>query len=156
MTVEQLDDKSFFKSVGDSSNSVALIIKHLNGNLLSRFSDFLTSDGEKEWRNRDSEFELENISRDKLMAEWDKAWQVLQDSVYNLSGQDMKRTVTIRGVSFTVEEALARSLAHLSYHVGQIVFLGKWFRGNQWHYLSIAPGQSSSYNKNPSREKGFR
>jgi Protein of unknown function (DUF1572) len=155
-TVRQISDDDFFRIVANNSNSIAIIIKHLSGNLLSRFTDFLTSDGEKEWRNRDAEFEGDNISRPRLMDMWRQAWQVLEKAVFDLSDPDMKKTVTIRGVEFTVAEALARSLAHFSYHTGQIVFMGKIFQGKNWQYLSIAPGQSKAYNNNPIREKGFR
>jgi len=155
-TVDQLDDNEIFKVPGTNSNSIAVIIKHLSGNLLSRFTDFLSSDGEKDWREREAEFEPGELSRIELIDNWQKTWSVLQEAVLSLTEQDMQKTVIIRGVEFTVQGALVRSLAHFSYHVRQIVYLGKLFREDKWQYLSIAPGQSEAYNKNPNREKGFR
>jgi len=152
--VEQVSDEDFFKQFGAQDNSIAIIVKHISGNLLSRFTDFLTTDGEKEWRNRESEFQVSEITKAELMEMWKRAWQVLEEAVFSLNPEDMKKMVTIRGVAFTVEEALARSLAHFSYHVGQITYLAKHFAGDNWKYLSIPPGGSSAYNQNPSREKG--
>jgi len=153
--VEQVQEEDFFKRVGEPGNSIAVIIKHLSGNFASRFTDFLTTDGEKEWRNRDSEFQVDKATKTDLMATWSKSWTMLEKAVFSLNRKDMNKTVTIRGVPFTVEEALARSLAHFSYHVGQIVFLAKYFTGKNWNYLSIPPGESGKYNKNPNKEKGF-
>ncbi len=150
----QVSDKNFFLSLNDQSNSIAIIIKHLTGNFLSRFTDFLTTDGEKEWRHREREFQMEEQDRQTIMKNWEHAWQVMQTAVFNLQPEDMHKTVTIRGVSFTVEEALARSLAHFSYHVGQIVYLAKYFAGETWEYLTIPPGGSEAYNQNPTKEKG--
>ncbi len=152
--VAQVTDEEFFQSVGATDNAIATLVKHLGGNLTSRFTDFLTSDGEKPWRNREGEFQVADMSREAVMAIWQKGWGILETNVFALTDADMKRTVTIRGVEFTVEEALARSLGHLSYHVGQIVFLAKMFRGKDWRYLSIPPGQSDAYNQNPTMEKG--
>ena len=154
-TIAQISDEEFFKIVGDEGNSVAVILKHLSGNLTSRFTDFLDSDGEKPWRNRDMEFDVSSMSKTRLMEDWNKAWSVLEEAVFNLNADDMNRIVTIRAVEFTVEEALARSLAHFAYHVGQIVFMGKLFKGSKWQYLSIAPGKSNDYNRNPTKEKGI-
>ncbi|RMF60983.1 MAG: DUF1572 domain-containing protein [Calditrichaeota bacterium] len=152
--IAQVPDEALFNTLSPNGNSIAIIWKHLSGNFRSRFTDFLTSDGEKEWRNRDSEFIADqSLQKSDLKDMWDNAWQILEESVFSLSSKDMKRQVTIRGVTFTVEEALARSLAHFSYHVGQIVFLAKYFTGDQWKYLSIPPGKSDEYNQNPNREK---
>ncbi len=152
--VAQVSDEDFFRQIGETSNSIAIIVKHLAGNLLSRFTDFLTTDGEKEWRQREAEFDASGASRAELMDLWQRAWKVLENNVFSLSPEDMSRTVTIRGVAFTVEEALARSLAHFSYHVGQIVYLAKHFAGDRWQYLTIPPGKSTEYNQNPTMEKG--
>ena len=153
-TIAQISEEEFFKTVGEEDNSVAVILKHLTGNLASRFTDFLDSDGEKSWRNRDTEFDVSGMDKAELMDSWNKAWSVLEDAVFTLNTDDMKRKVTIRSVEFTVEEALARSLAHFSYHVGQIVFMGKLFKGGKWQFLSIAPGKIKEYNHNPTKEKG--
>jgi len=154
-SVKQVSEEDFFKQPDKHDNSIAVIVKHLSGNLKSRFTDFLTTDGEKEWRDRDTEFDADKITKADLMLKWYEAWDVLEKAVFSLSPKDMKKTVIIRGVQFTVEEALARSLSHFSYHVGQITYLAKHFAGENWKYLSIPPGESSNYNKNPSKEKGI-
>lgn len=153
-TLEQLSDDAIFHEIDGTNNSVATIVYHLSGNFRSRFTDFLTTDGEKPWRDRDSEFEIGNLSRAELSEKWSAAWSVLESSVRGLGPQDMERVVKIRGVELTVEEALARSLAHFAYHVGQVVLLAKHFQGAEWRYLSIAPGKSAEYNQNPTLEKG--
>ena len=135
------------------ANSIAMIVWHIAGNLESRFTDFLTTDGEKLWRNRDSEFEPRTPSRAEIEEKWDRGWQVLFGSLQALSDDDLSGSVIIRGVSMGVDEALLRSLAHASYHVGQIVYLGKCFRGDTWESLSIPPGKSEEYNANPVFEK---
>ncbi len=151
--IEQVSDEDLFREIGETSNSIATIVNHLAGNLLSRFTDFLTSDGEKPWRDRESEFHVGELDRAALMEKWGRAWKVLEENVFSLGAADMRQTVTIRGVSFTVEEALARSLAHFSYHVGQVVYLAKYFSGEKWQYLTIPPGKSAEYNRNPTKEK---
>lgn len=151
--VEQVSEKDMFKRTGENDNSIAILLKHISGNFLSRFTDFLTSDGEKVWRDRESEFDVSKTTRAELVETWDNAWSVLESSVFSLSREDMDRTVTIRGVQFTVEEALARSLSAFSFHVGQIIYLAKHFAGKKWRYLSIPPGGTAEYNKNPTRER---
>ena len=151
--VKQVSEEDLFRPLGEQSNSIAVVLKHLSGNFRSRFTDFLTTDGEKPWRDRESEFQVENTTKAELLEAWEQAWQVLQDAVFRLEPDDMSKTVTIRGVTFTVEEALARALAHFSYHVGQIVYLAKHFAGTNWQYLSIAPGESDQYNQNPTKER---
>jgi len=153
--IEQVSEDDMFKQVDEQGNSIAVLVKHLAGNLRSRFTDFLTTDGEKEWRDRESEFDVGQMTKVDLMQTWSDSWNILTDSVFPLSPDDMSKTVTIRGVPFTVEEALARSLSHFSYHVGQIVYLARSLRGKDWKYLSIPPGGSSTYNQNPTLEKGF-
>ena len=152
-SLKQLSDEEFFKQLSPSSNSVAIIMKHLSGNWTSRFTDFLTTDGEKPWRNRETEFDVTGLSRAELMDKWDKAWELLNESVFSLTKDDLQKTITIRGVSLTVEDALMRSITHFSHHVGEIVFLAKYLKGDDWKYLSIAPGGSDAYNKNPTLEK---
>jgi len=141
--INQLPDAQLAEAAG-SSNSIATIVWHVAGNLASRFTDFLTSDGEKPWRDRDSEFLARHVNRVELQAKWEGGWRVLFAALSALSDPDLAKTVTIRGQPHTVAEALHRSLAHTSYHVGQIVFVAKALRGADWRYLSIPPGQSSS------------
>jgi len=132
-----------------SENSVAMIVWHMSGNFKSRFTDFLTSDGEKPDRNRESEFAPRNVSGEELMRKWNEGWEVLFGALSGLDDGDLARSVTIRGLSLTVLAALHRSLAHASYHVGQIVFLGKMLRGPDWRFLTIPPGLSEQVNRNP-------
>ena len=153
-SIEQVSEEDVFKKLGEQGNSIAVILKHISGNLLSRFTDFLTTDGEKEWRDRESEFHVGKTTKAELLEIWSNSWNVLEDSVFSLCPEDMNKIVTIRGAQFTVEEALARSLSHFSCHVGQIMYLGKHFAGKNWQYLTIRPGESSQYNKNPTKEKG--
>jgi hypothetical protein len=137
-----------------SANSIATLAWHVSGNLKSRFTDFLTSDGEKPWRDRESEFQPRHVTRDELLQQWEEGWRALFGALGELVDRDLSRSVTIRGFPLTVAEALHRSLAHVSYHVGQIVFIAKVIRGADWEYLSIPPGESSDYNEDPTREKG--
>ena len=149
----QLDDASLTRVVGPASNSIAAIVCHLAGNFTSRFTDFLTADGEKPWRDREAEFFDPATSRAELMARWDAGWRVFFAAVEPLTDADFGRTVTIRGQALTVHDALHRSLAHTAYHVGQVVFLAKLIRGAGWTYLSIPPGQSAAYNQNPTLDR---
>ena len=134
-------------------NSIAVICWHVAGNLQSRFSDFLATDGEKPWRRREEEFEPRAVGRAELLAKWDQGWRVLLGTLAGLSEDDLTRTVTIRRQPLLVHEALHRSLAHVSYHVGQIVYVARALRGAEWRFLSIPPGGSDAYNANPTREK---
>ncbi|MCZ0935419.1 MAG: DUF1572 family protein [Gemmatimonadetes bacterium] len=135
--------------------SIATIVWHVAGNLESRFTDFLTTDGEKPWRDRESEFEPREVSPDDVAAKWDRGWGVLFDTLSQLTDDDLTSEVTVRRVPHRVDEALLRSLAHAAYHVGQVVYLAKSFRGGDWDYLSIPPGQSEAYNENPTLEKSL-
>lgn len=137
----------------EDGNSIAIIVWHVSGNLESKFTDLLTTDGEKPWRNRDSEFEPRDASPAEVAEKWERGWRVLFGALAELTDDDLAAPVAIRGVPFRVDEALLRSLAHLAYHVGQIVLLAKSFRGDGWEYLSIPPGQSEAYNANPVLEK---
>lgn len=151
--IAQLPDDALAAVASESSNSIAIICQHVSGNLRSRFTDFLTSDGEKPWRHRDEEFVPVTNGRDELMARWSAGWNVLLSTLDSLSEADLSRTVTIRLQPVTVTEALLRALAHVSYHVGQIVFIAKAARGSAWDSLSIPPGQSETYNAAPDRER---
>ena len=138
---------------GEDDNSVAILVWHVAGNLESKFTDLLTTDGEKPWRDRDSEFEPRDVSPAEVTEKWERGWRVLFGALADLSDDDLAAPITIRGVPFRVDEALLRSLAHLAYHVGQIVLLARSFRGEDWEYLSIPPGRSEAYNANPVLEK---
>lgn len=144
--IEQVTDEEFFAVIDAESNSIAVIVKHIAGNLHSRWRDFLTSDGEKADRHRDTEFELTNDSRESLMQFWESGWRTLFDSVEPLTESDMATTVTIRGEPHTVVEALNRQLTHYSYHVGQIVFLAKHLKSSEWRNLSVPRNRSAAFN----------
>ena len=143
--MEQLTDDQFFAVASPESNSVAVIVKHVAGNMRSRFTDFLTSDGEKPDRNRDSEFVIDNTRAD-LMRAWEQGWQLVLDTVKSLGPDDLARTVTIRGEPHSVLQAINRQIGHTAQHVGQIVFLAKHWKGPDWKTLSIPKGQSEQFN----------
>jgi uncharacterized damage-inducible protein DinB len=147
--IDQLDEADLSADGPNGGNSIAVICWHVAGNLRSRFTDFLTTDGEKPWREREEEFRQRRVTRSELREKWEQGWSALLGTLDVLSDADLGRTVTIRDQPLRVDEALHRSLAHLTYHVGQIVYLAKSFRGKEWRYLSIAPGQSDTYRKNP-------
>lgn len=140
------DDEKLFWQYDEESNSIATIVKHMWGNMLSRWTDFLTSDGEKEWRNRDVEFENDVQTREELLQRWNEGWTCLFDALKSLTPTDLDRVIYIRNEGHTVTEAINRQLAHYPYHVGQIVFLGKMIVGKSWKSLSIPKGNSTSYN----------
>lgn len=133
-------------------NSLTTIAWHIAGNLRSRFSGFLTEDGEKPWRNRDDEFAPRRVSRAALDEHWRAGWATLYDALMPLTDGDLHGTVSIRGQALSVHDALHRSLAHVSYHVGQIVYVAHAHRGPEWEYLSIPPGRSAEYNQSPTLE----
>lgn len=149
----QVPDEALSEPGPSGGNSLAVICWHLSGNLKSRFTDFLTSDGEKPWRKREEEFAARSVSRAELMEKWNVGWQVLLETLRALADPDLEKTVLIRGQPLLVHEALHRSLAHASYHVGQIVYLAHVTRGAGWQYLSIPPGGSAAYDANPRYEK---
>jgi len=151
--VAQLSDEQLHEERGATGNTITTLVWHVAGNLESRFTDFLDSDGEKVWRDRESEFVKRIVARAEVTAKWEKGWNVLFAALDELDDERLLATVTIRGVALSVLEALHRSLGHASYHVGQIVFLAKSLRGEDWDYLSIPPGGSAAYNRNPVREK---
>ena len=145
--ISQLSDHELFHQLDPESNSVAVIMKHIAGNIGSRLSDFLTTDGEKPDRHRDQEFEISPATtRAQLMQMWEAAWQIAFDTFASLQPAALERRVTIRGEPYTAFQALHRAVAHYAYHVGQIVFLAKHFRGAEWKTLSIARGESEQFN----------
>jgi len=145
--LEQVTDEQFFATLDAESNSIAVIVKHLSGNLRSRWTDFLTSDGEKPDRDRDAEFEVqESATRSELMAAWELGWSRALDAMKTLRPEDLTRIVHIRGEPHTVTKAIMRQLTHGSYHVGQIVFLAKHFASGSWHTLTIPRGKPREHN----------
>ncbi|MBI3822279.1 MAG: DUF1572 family protein [Planctomycetes bacterium] len=144
----QLDSDDFFRKPGKHSNSVGIIVKHLAGNLKSRWTDFLTGDGDKPERDRDAEFILgPDDTRSKLLADWGQAWSVLLASLASLEESDWTRSVRIRGEEHSVMQAIHRSLTHTAYHVGQIVYLARLLKTDGWNWLTIPPGQSKQFGK---------
>jgi Protein of unknown function (DUF1572) len=145
--IEQLSDEQFFAVLDAESNSVAILVKHMAGNLRSRFTDFLTSDGEKPDRNRDQEFVIAvGASRVEIMQAWEQNWQLVLDTVKSLSPDDLMREVTIRHEPHSVLQAITRQIAHHASHAGQIILLAKHWKGAEWKTLSIARGQSEQVN----------
>jgi hypothetical protein len=143
----QLRDDELFLQLDPESNSAAVLMKHISGNIRSRLTHFLTADGEKPDRHRDQEFEIAaSTTRAQLMEMWEAAWKVAFDTIASLNPADLERTVTIRGEPLTALQAVHRAVAHYAYHVGQIVFLAKHIRGAEWKTLSIARGQSEQFN----------
>lgn len=145
-TFAQIPDDKLFWQFNEDSNSIAVIVKHLWGNMLSRWSDFLTSDGEKEWRNRDNEFENDMNSKQQMLDRWNEAWSVLFDTLKSLNEDDLDKIIYIRNQGHTVLEAINRQLAHYPYHIGQIVYIGKMC-ADQWNSLSIPKGNSEKFNQ---------
>jgi uncharacterized damage-inducible protein DinB len=150
--IDQLGDVDLSREGASGGNSIAVLCWHISGNLKSRFTDFLTTDGEKPWRDREEEFRARAVTRSELLEKWNDGWTVLLDALSRLRVDDLGKTVTVRNQPLIVHEALHRSLAHTAYHVGQIVYIAKEFRGGAWNYLSIPPGQSAAYNQAPKYE----
>ncbi len=142
----QITNADLFFSTGET-NSIAVQVKHLSGNMLSRWTDFLTSDGEKSWRDRDGEFTADYQNRKDMMEAWDKGWACLLDSMHTLKPEDLEKAVFIRNEGHSVIEAIHRQMAHYAYHVGQIVHIAKQLAGENWKTLSIAKGGSTQFNK---------
>ncbi len=149
----QVSDKDLNRKSGEEENSIAIIVAHVAGNFRSRFTDFLTTDGEKPWRHRETEFEEKGLDREALLAVWEEGWKVLFNTLEDLSESDVEKRITIRQQPLTVGEALTRSVCHTAYHTGQIVQLARSFAGKKWTSLSIPRGQSASYNQNPTHER---
>jgi len=145
--IEQVGEEEFFALVDAEANSIAVIVKHIAGNALSRWTDFLTSDGEKDFRNRDIEFELIDDTRESLMEFWERGWLALFDNLEPLTVDDFSRTITIRGEPHTVVEAVNRQMTHYAYHIGQIVLLAKHFKSAEWKTLSVPKNKSAEFNQ---------
>lgn len=145
--IEQVSDEQFVAVIDAESNSIAVIVKHIAGNLHSRWKDFLTTDGEKPGRDRDMEFEMIDDSRESLMEFWDTGWKTLFEAIGPLTEADFSTTITIRGEPHSVVEAINRQLTHYSYHIGQIVFLAKHLKSSDWKTLSIPRNRSSEFNQ---------
>jgi len=156
-TFETLSFNELQKEFVEDSNSISIIVKHTVGNMLSRWTNFLKEDGEKEWRHRDSEFEDSYTSKEELIENWNKGWVCLFEAITPLNESNLEDIIYIRNQGHLVSEAINRQLAHYAYHVGQIVFLGKLLKEGKWESLSIAKDNSLEYNKNKfSKEKGRR
>ena len=152
--IAQLKDEELFITLDPEANSVAVIMKHISGNMRSRFTDFLTTDGEKPDRQRDQEFEMNaDATRAEVLRRWEEGWTCVFSAIEALKPKDVMRTVTIRGEPHTVLQALNRQVAHYAYHIGQIVFLAKHFRSGDWKSLSIPRGKSEDYNRKPLSER---
>jgi Protein of unknown function (DUF1572) len=142
----QVDDADLFRTIDEESNSIAVNMKHMAGNMLSRWTDFLTSDGEKPNRERDMEFVmLPSTTKAEMLAYWDKGWQCVFDAIEPLTADDLMRIVKIRGQDHTVVQAINRQIAHYSYHVGQIVYLAKHFKSSEWQTLSVPKNKSAEF-----------
>ncbi|MBS4064150.1 MAG: DUF1572 family protein [Chitinophagaceae bacterium] len=146
-TFEQLDKIDFHYQPNEESNSIAIIIQHVAGNMLSRFTNFLTEDGEKEWRQRDAEFEEQHMSKEQLLQLWQKGWDCYLGAVQSLTETDLEKIITIRTEQLTVTDALNRQLAHYPYHIGQMVYIGRMIKNKTWRNLSIPRGTSQQFNE---------
>ena len=155
--IEQIPEEKLLWQFNAESNSIATIVKHLSGNMISRWTDFLTSDGEKEWRNRDGEFENDIKSKAELIAVWNKGWDCFFNTINSLTENDLQKIIYIRNQGHTVMEAINRQLAHYPYHIGQIVFIAKMIKNEDWQSLSIPRNKSGDYNSEKfSQEKSVK
>jgi hypothetical protein len=145
--IDQCPDAGLFTVLDAESNSIGIIVKHMSGNMRSRWTDFLTSDGEKPNRNRDTEFEAPPTTRAELMEMWERGWKLLFGALEQLSDADLTRTITIRTEPHSVMQAINRQVAHYSYHVGQIVYLARHFAGEKWQTLTIPKKKSAEFNR---------
>jgi hypothetical protein len=146
-TFSQLTDEQLFEQISSESNSIGTIIKHLWGNMLSRWTDFLTTDGEKEWRERDEEFENDINTRNEMIEKWEAGWACLFNALNSISDSDLSKVIYIRNQGYTILEAINRQLTHYAYHIGQIVFIGKMLKDKNWISISIPKGASKEYNQ---------
>ncbi|TWI77911.1 uncharacterized protein DUF1572 [Lacibacter cauensis] len=144
-TFAQVDEEKLFRQYNEDSNSIAVIVNHLSGNMRSRWTDLFTTDGEKEWRNRDEEFENNITTKEELLQKWNDGWNLFFETLNSLQEEDLERIIYIRNQGHTVMEAINRQLAHYPYHIGQIVFIGKMY-ADKWTSLSIPKGQSTTFN----------
>jgi hypothetical protein len=145
-TFDQVDDLGLFWQYNAESNSIAMIVQHLAGNMISRWTDFLTSDGEKSWRKRETEFETVVKTRAQVIQKWNEGWGCLFKALNSITDDDWQKEVYIRGEKHSVVDAVNRQLAHYPYHIGQIVFIGKMIAGEKWNSLSIPKGMSEPFN----------
>jgi len=145
-TFEQLEEKDLHYLPTSESNSIAVIVQHLSGNMISRFTNFLTEDGEKEWRKRDNEFEIHNYTKQQVIDLWNKGWECCFEAFELLTENDLLTIIYIRKEPLTVIDAINRQLAHYPYHIGQIVYIGRMIKKEEWKNLSIPKGQSQQYN----------
>lgn len=145
-TFEQLSEGDFHYQPNSESNSIATIIQHMHGNILSRWTNFLTEDGEKEWRQRDDEFEIHSYSKQELIDLWEKGWTCFLKAIESLNEDDLLKTIYIRKEPLLVIDAINRQLAHYPYHIGQIVYIGKIIKSDGWQNLSVPKGQSNQFN----------
>lgn len=152
-TFDQLSENDLFWKYNEESNSISVIVNHLSGNMKSRWTDFLTSDGEKEWRNRDVEFESVIKSKDEMLEKWNDGWECLFDALDSINQENFDTKIYIRNQEHSIIEAINRQLAHYSYHIGQIVFVGRMIKGSEWKSLTIPKGKSEEFN-NKKRIKG--
>lgn len=146
-TFAQLNEEQFFWQAGEESNSIAIITKHIAGNMLSRWTNFLIEDGEKSWRNRDDEFVNSFATKEEVFAYWEQGWSCLFTAINSLKESDLEKIVHIRNQGHTVVEAINRQLCHYSYHIGQLVFLGKMLQNEKWKSLSIPKNASKNFNQ---------
>ena len=153
--VEQVNDQELFVTLDEEGNSIAVIMKHIAGNMLSRWTDFLTSDGEKPDRNRDMEFVIEEgTTKEAVLVYWERGWQAVFAALEPLQPQDFEKTVSIRGEAHTIVQAINRQMTHYAYHIGQIVFLAKHFRSSEWTSLSIPRNRSAEFNAKMGQQGG--
>ena len=145
----QVDESALNRAAPGFNNSIAMLVWHISGNLKSRFTDFLTTDGEKPWRHRDEEFVSRSVTRAELLAKWEDGWGMLLTTLAALEDDDLTRTIAIRQEQMSAEAALYRVLGHVAYHVGQIVYLAKAASGDAWTFLTIPPGKSEEFNRSP-------
>ncbi len=151
-TLAALSEADFHYQPNEESNSIAVIIQHVSGNMISRWTDFLTTDGEKEWRNRDQEFEITDATNEQLVAMWQKGWSVCLNSINALTEDDLLKTIYIRQEGLSVIDAINRQLAHYPYHVGQIIYVAKMIRNEKWESLSIPKNKSQQFNEALNKE----
>jgi hypothetical protein len=152
----QVDDAALNRATPGFDNSIAVLVWHISGNLKSRFTEFLATDGEKPWRHRDEEFVARSVSRAALLAKWEDGWGVLLGTLAAMTDEDLARQISIRKETMSAQDALLRALAHLAYHVGQIVYLAKAAKGGTWEFLTIPPGKSEEFNAQRQRRSRGR
>lgn len=155
--IDQLEPEQLFISVNEDTNSIAVIIKHMSGNMISRWTDFLTTDGEKEWRERDAEFEADFQSKEELLKTWNKGWDCFFNAINALQPEQLSQIIYIRNEGQTAMDAINRQLAHYPYHIGQIVFYAKMLKKSEWSSLSIPKNKSGDYNSDKfSKDKSIK